>query len=108
MRGGITKKMKSTVFLMGVVLTLCPLNLSVQAQDAAPAPVTVFSNVRIFDGISEQLSPPSNVLVRGNRIEKISTSPIPADRRADTVFINGNGRTLMPGLIDAHWHAIMA
>jgi imidazolonepropionase-like amidohydrolase len=45
--------------------------------------------------------------VRGNIIEKISTTPIPVDRRADTVLIDGDGRTLMPGLIDAHWHAML-
>src|SRR5690606_17590903 len=68
---------------------------------------TVFSNVRIFDGKRGELSPPSHVLVRGNKIEKISTEPIPADRRGDTVLIDGGGRTLMPGLIDAHVHTMM-
>jgi imidazolonepropionase-like amidohydrolase len=70
--------------------------------------VTVFENVRIFDGSHPSLSAPSNVLVRGNIIEKISTNPIPTDRRADTRIIVGGGRVLMPGLIDAHWHAMMA
>lgn len=74
---------------------------------AAPAPsppVTIFSNVRIFDGKSGALSAPSHVLVRGKVIEKISAGPIPADRRADTTLIDGGGRTLMPGLIDNHAH----
>jgi imidazolonepropionase-like amidohydrolase len=77
------------------------------APPAPASPVTLFSNVRIFDGKNGELSPPSNVLVRGNRIEKISTDPIPTDRRADTVVIDGGGRTLMPGLIDAHVHTTM-
>jgi imidazolonepropionase-like amidohydrolase len=78
-------------------------------QVAAPPPatVTLFQNVRIFDGKSAQLSAPSFVLVRGNRIERISATPIPTDRRADTVVIDGTGRTLMPGLIDMHWHAML-
>jgi len=70
-------------------------------------PITVFSNVRIFDGKSDKLSAPSYVLVRGNVIEKISTTPLPTDRRADTTLIDGGGRTLMPGLIDMHWHAML-
>lgn len=74
---------------------------------AAPARVTLFSNVRIFDGKSDTLSAPSNVFVRGNKIEKISTDPIPTDRRGDTVLIDGGGKTLMPGLIDAHVHTMM-
>jgi imidazolonepropionase-like amidohydrolase len=70
--------------------------------------VTVFENVRIFDGTRPSLSAPSNVLVRGNIIEKISAGPIPTDRRADTQIIAGGGRVLMPGLSDMHWHAMMA
>ena len=72
-----------------------------------PAADTLFQNVRIFDGKSAQLSAPSFVLVRGNHIERISSTPIPTDRRADTVVIDGAGRTLMPGLIDAHWHTML-
>ena len=69
--------------------------------------VTLIENVRIFDGTHPSLSAPSNVLIRGNIIEKISAGPIPTDRRADTQIIAGDGRVLMPGLIDAHWHATM-
>lgn len=77
-----------------------------RAQEASGA-VTLFENVRVFDGRSAALSGPSQVLVRGNIIERISAAPIPTDRRADTRIIDGGGRTLMPGLIDAHWHAMM-
>ena len=45
--------------------------------------------------------------MRGNKIETISAQPIAVDRRADTRIIDGGGRTLMPGLIDMHWHAMM-
>jgi imidazolonepropionase-like amidohydrolase len=69
---------------------------------------TLFENVRIFDGKSAALSPPSNVLVRGNVIERISVNPIVVETNADVHVIAGNGRVLMPGLIDAHWHAFMA
>ena len=69
--------------------------------------VTVFENVRIFDGKSQALSAPSNVLVRGNIIERIATTPIAVDRRADTRIIAGGGRVLMPGLSDMHWHAML-
>ncbi|WP_249135175.1 amidohydrolase family protein [Bradyrhizobium sp. AUGA SZCCT0222] len=73
---------------------------SAQAQQAA-----LFQNVRIFDGKNGALSAPSNVLIRGNTIEKISTASIAVD--AQTATINGAGRVLMPGLIDAHWHAML-
>ena len=77
------------------------------AQQPAAAPaLTLFQNVRIFDGKSAALSPPSNVLVKGNVIESISTAPIVADPAA--TVIAGGGRTLMPGLIDAHVHMAMS
>jgi len=70
---------------------------------AQQSPAVLFQNVRIFDGKNGALSPPSNVLVRDNRIEKISAATITADAQV----INGGGRVLMPGLIDAHWHAML-
>src|SRR3954468_11676080 len=89
---------------------VCALILSTsvaQAQQTSGA-VTLFNNVRVFDGKGTALSEPTNVLVRGNLIETISRTPISVDRRATTTIIDGGGRTLMPGLIDAHWHAMLA
>jgi len=77
------------------------------AHAAEPPALTVFENVRIFDGKSEQLSANMNVLVRGNTIEKISKDPIPIDGSSSAKMIAGGGRTLMPGLIDAHWHTML-
>ena len=72
---------------------------SVPADPATSGPVTLFQNVRVFDGKTDALSPPSNVLVRGNKIEKIWTSPIPTaplsetgSHRADTKLIDCGGR----------------
>jgi imidazolonepropionase-like amidohydrolase len=74
----------------------------------AAAATTLFQNVRIFNGKSAALSAPSNVLVKGNTIERISVSPITVETNADVRVVAANGRVLMPGLIDAHWHAFMA
>jgi imidazolonepropionase-like amidohydrolase len=68
---------------------------------------TLFQNVRIFDGKGTALSAPSNVLVRGNTIERISADPISVEGNTVRVIAAG-GQVLMPGLIDAHWHAFMA
>lgn len=90
-------------------LSCMPLPSSTRADSAQQAsqPVVLFQDVRIFDGKSAVLSAPSNVLVRGNRIGKISTDPIPIDAAANATTIEGGGRTLMPGLIDMHWHAML-
>jgi imidazolonepropionase-like amidohydrolase len=85
---------------------LCRASLAQQAP-SADGGTTLFQNVRIFDGRNATLSAPSNVLVRGNKIETISAQSITVDRRADTRIIDGGGRTLMPGLSDVHWHAML-
>jgi len=78
------------------------------AATAAPkVAVTLFKNVRIFDGKAEKLSDTSNVMVRGNIIERVSSDAIQSPADANVTVIEGGGRTLMPGLIDAHWHAMM-
>jgi imidazolonepropionase-like amidohydrolase len=73
---------------------------------SAAGAVTLFQNVRIFNGTSATLSKPSNVLVRGNTIERIAIDQISTDG-STTEVIDGGGRTLMPGLIDTHWHTMM-
>ncbi|MBR1269931.1 amidohydrolase family protein [Bradyrhizobium sp. AUGA SZCCT0222] len=89
-----------------VLAVLAAIGMSLSAPPSAQAQqAALFQNVRIFDGKNGALSAPSNVLIRGNTIEKISTASIAVD--AQTATINGAGRVLMPGLIDAHWHAML-
>jgi len=90
--------------LAALLVVLSPAG-EAQLTSAAESEATLFQNVRIFDGKRSTLSASSNVLVRGNKIERISTSPIAVD--AGTRVIDGGARTLMPGLIDVHWHAML-
>ena len=73
----------------------------------SPEGAVLFQNVRVFDGKSSELSASTNVLVRGNKIKKITPDDIPTEQSVDTTIIDGGGRTLMPGLIDAHWHVML-
>src|SRR5499427_1171105 len=98
------------LLLMALLVGLCQTGQAQEAQRATPAAppavaVTLFQNVRIFDGKSGTLSPPRNVLVRGNRIERVTTDQITIDPTGR--LVDGGGRTLMPGLIDMHWHTMM-
>jgi imidazolonepropionase-like amidohydrolase len=100
-----------SLVLAVLLVGLCQTGQAQVAPGASPSTtggaITLFQNVRIFDGKSAALSAPVNVLIRGNIIEKISAEAIATDRRADTVLIDGAGRTLMPGLIDMHWHTML-
>lgn len=75
------------------------------ATSVVSADDVLFENVRIFDGVGPELSAPSSVLVEGNLITTISDTEI--EPAAGVTVIDGGGRVLMPGLIDAHWHTML-
>ena len=62
----------------------------------------LFRNARLFDGKSADCPEAMSVLVEGNVIKEVSDRPI---RSKVARVIDVAGRTLMPGLIDAHMHA---
>lgn len=89
-----------------VLFALASLISSPMAHAQAQKPsTTLFQDVRIFDGKSGSLSGSQNVLIEGNKIARISASAINAP---GATVINGKGRTLMPGLIDAHTHIMFS
>ena len=74
------------------------------AAEKAPQQILI-KNVSIFNGTSGKLITGSDVVLNGNKIEKI----IPAGSQEagfDTV-IDGRGGYLTPGLIDSHMHSTM-
>ena len=100
-------KAKSLVslFFVGPAVAAAALLAAAPAvlAQTAKTPV-VFENVMIFDGQSDALSGPSNVLVKDGKIAGISTAAISED---GATVIDGEGKVLMPGLIDAHWHTML-
>ncbi|CAM3792439.1 amidohydrolase family protein [Rahnella bruchi] len=76
------------------------------ATTATSAHLKAFINVRIFDGVSDDLLEGLQVIIEGNVIKSVETAGTPLPQ--GTTVIDGAGGVLMPGLIDAHWHAIMA
>ena len=96
--------MKSVMKLalgMLAALGLC-LPLAATAQDA-PTQV-LFTNVNVFDGFGPELQMSMNVLVEANYIKEVSTEPIVAP---DAIVVDGEGRTMTPGLIDMHQHVML-
>ncbi|PQB04675.1 metal-dependent hydrolase family protein [Aureitalea marina] len=65
---------------------------------------TLIQNVNIFDGVTSQLNTNQQVLIKNNLIDQISAN-ISAPRGA--TVIDGQGMTLMPGLIEGHGHLQM-
>lgn len=81
---------------------LLALASSAVAQDTPPQ--TLFTNVHVFDGVSETRLENASVLVTGNLIETVSTEAIDAP---GATVIDGGGRTLTPGFIDNHVHLML-
>jgi imidazolonepropionase-like amidohydrolase len=82
-------------------LALFALASAAPAQDG-PTRILI-TNVNIFDGVNEALIENGSVVIEDNRITTVASEPLDA---ANAVLIDGGGRTLMPGRIDAHWHTM--
>lgn len=67
-------------------------------------PRVLFERSALFDGISPTLRHGMSVLVDGNRIVKVDEGAIAVE---GAERVDCHGRTLMPGLIDAHVHIYM-
>ena len=93
--------------LKGVAASLAApvLGLVSPAFAQSPAKPLLLKNVNIFDGTGGKLVEGQGVLVEGRLIKALVAS---ADTVADADVIDCGGRTLMPGMIDAHWHSILA
>jgi imidazolonepropionase-like amidohydrolase len=96
-------------FLGGVAAVgaaaLLPKVASARIPDPPASPIA-FTNVRVFDGKSDTLRSGLRIVIEGNKIKAIE--PTEKSVEGNVKVIDGGGRTLMPGLIDAHWHSMMA
>lgn len=80
---------------------LAPAKLRAQT----PSRQTLLTNLRLFDGETLTIREGLEVLVADGRIAGL---PARGQGPSDATVINCGGRTVMPGLIDCHWHATLA
>ena len=85
-----------------LLLMVVPL---IDSTHAVEVPSVFFNNVRVFDGFNAELVESVDVLVEGNKITAIGDA---LNAPQSALIINGQGKTLMPGLIDAHWHSMFS
>lgn len=89
--------------VMGVIASLMFGAPTLGQEDERPVQVLI-TDVLIFNGVDDGRTPGS-VLVEDNLIKEIGRN---VSARSDAIVIDGGGRTLIPGLIDAHWHTTYA
>jgi imidazolonepropionase-like amidohydrolase len=90
----------------GLIALCCALSLTVfaagaWAADGEKTAVTVFTNVKVFNGTDDKLAD-ADVLVEGNLIKKVGKNL----KASGATVIDGGGRTLMPGMVNMHEHLI--
>lgn len=63
----------------------------------------IFRNARVFDGVNSDCAEGMNVVVADGAIQEVTSSSV---KVTDAQVIDVGGRTLMPGMIDCHVHAL--
>ncbi|MFQ5632838.1 MAG: amidohydrolase family protein [bacterium] len=100
--------MKHLLFLSLLLVAGCS-KMEVASVSKVPNPPNniLFRDVSVFDG--SNMLRHQDVLIAGRMITFVAptgTNPLPEDE--DVVQIDGTGKTLLPGLIDAHIHVFSA
>ena len=90
------KQLKIYQLILG--LFICFLTIGYSFSSINPKQVLIH-NVRIFDG--KQVIPKGDVLFNEGKILRVGENISPPD---NTEMIQGDGHTLLPGLIDSHVH----
>jgi imidazolonepropionase-like amidohydrolase len=104
----IDRELSRRGFVAGVGASLAAFGFAPRAaaQASGSGRPIVFSNFLLFDGKSKALQGGLRLVVEAGRIKTIGTSDLSPPEGAQA--IDCGGRTLMPGMIDAHWHTIFA
>ncbi|MBM7074421.1 amidohydrolase family protein [Shewanella sp. 202IG2-18] len=103
-RAGISIGIVCILFIIWLWFIINHLPSTLKPDESKPIAV-LFSNIRVISMVDENLPSQSaqDVLIIGDRIAEIgATGEIKAPE--GVLLIDGEGYTLMPGLIDAHIH----
>lgn len=65
----------------------------------------LLTNAQLLDPAAGEVRPGASIRVERDRIVDVAEDGAPVTRPDDVVVLDAGGRTLMPGLIDAHVHA---
>ena len=72
---------------------------------SSPDETTVFENVNGYTIIGDELMDFKSVAIKGGKFLEVSSSSL-SEKYPRAIVINGNGKTMLPGLIDAHGHVM--
>jgi imidazolonepropionase-like amidohydrolase len=87
--------------LILLIVSLVIFTQALLAQDTEAPKQVLITNVNVWDGTSDGLKNGQSVLVEGNLIKQVGAN---ISAPGGATVIDGGGRTLIPGLIEAHAH----
>lgn len=90
--------------LQMAIVALSALNATGLA--VAAEPTLVIEGCSLFDPHSETMLPDRTIIVRGEQIERVLTARESFRLGEDVQRIDGRGKFVLPGLIDAHVHLV--
>jgi hypothetical protein len=91
-------------FLQSTAIAIGTIFGTAAVLPAAPPPVFI-ENVSVFDSDSGTMLPARTIVIRDSLIESLDAAT-KAEIPADATRIDGQGKFLIPGLIDAHVHVV--
>jgi imidazolonepropionase-like amidohydrolase len=81
---------------------LAPLQAEDKKEEKKPVQI-LFKNVNVFNGFDDKLDKNMSVLVEANYIKEVGATI----HAPDAYVVDGEGRTMTPGLIDMHQHVML-
>lgn len=96
-------------FVEGAPATLPPapekgINIGFSQAYDTPSGTVAFTNARIITMRGDEVIENGTIVVTGNRITAIGPGvPVPAGAHV----VDAAGKTIMPGIVDVHWHGSM-
>lgn len=97
--------MIAPAFLARVAVIVAASGSPLLAEDAPP-PHVVIRDVSVFDSAAAEMRSGRTIVIEGETIAAIGTDDRPAAIPAGARVIEGKGRYVIPGLIDAHVHLV--
>lgn len=102
--------MTRRLFLGGVAAMVAPFSFAQSSSAASPRPKeaerpVLLTNLRLFDGTGKRVQEGVQVLIQG----KVVSAILPLSEKVEGAqVIDCQGKLVMPGLIDVHWHTMLA
>jgi Tol biopolymer transport system component/imidazolonepropionase-like amidohydrolase len=81
-----------------------PVHIGFSRPYDVPAGVVAFTNARIVTMRGDEIIENGTIVIEGNRITAVGANVnVPSGAHV----VNAAGKTIMPGLVDVHWHGSM-